>query len=176
MASNRHNGAADVTVAQRLADLAAREGAKYGPLLLQQRPGTWRAMMRSDPHYRSYGTLKFLLEHANACEKVGDFRAALAAAEDAIRIYDDAPTLLFDQTRARMVVSKILREIGEIDRAMELARECAATFAEFGQPSFTNMARMFEANVLFSSKRYAEALTIFTDVSTKAEEEGDRVT
>ncbi|MDP9192352.1 MAG: tetratricopeptide repeat protein [Acidobacteriota bacterium] len=207
--------------AARLEAIAAAEGSTYGPLLLQQPPGDWRGMMRSDPHYRSYGTLQFLLEnararfenaptiareitaavldfvdeakgpshihniglrglaqkeHANACEKYGDLGTALTAAERSVEIYGESPGLLFQQTRAQLVVCKILREMGETNRAMELARRCAEIFTDFEDATFTNMARMFEAGVLYSSKRFTEALAIFTQVSEHAERTGDRLT
>jgi tetratricopeptide (TPR) repeat protein len=207
--------------AARLEAAAAAEGAMYGPLLLQNSPGDWRGMMRSDPHYRSYGTLQFLLEdarakfetaptkaqeitaavlafvdhaagpsriheiglrglawkeHANACEKTGDLRAALIAAERSVEIFGEVPGLLFQQTRAQLVVCKILRDIGEPDRAMQLARRCAEVFTDFENLTYTNMARMFEAGVLYTSKRFTEALAIFTEVSEHAERTGDRLT
>lgn len=212
---------AALSEAARLEEMASAEGATYGPLLLRQPPGDWRAMMRTDPHYCGYGTLHFLLEHArgqfetaptvareitaavldfvdqakgpshihdiglrglawkehaNACEKTGDLRAALAAAERSVEIYGEAPGLLFQQARAQLVVSKILREMGEINRAMTLARNCAVIFEDFGNPAFMNMARMFEAGVLYTSKRFTEALAIFTAVSEFAERTGDRLT
>jgi tetratricopeptide (TPR) repeat protein len=115
-------------------------------------------------------------EHANACEIVGNLRDALSAAERAVAIYDELPALLFDQTRARLVACKVLREMGETAKAMELARECAAIFLDFGDLTATNMARMFEGGVLFSTKQFAEALVIFTEVMAQAEADGDRVT
>jgi tetratricopeptide (TPR) repeat protein len=115
-------------------------------------------------------------EHANASEKIGDLRAALTAAERSIEIYGESPGLLFQQTRAQLVVCKILREMGETNRAMDLARRCATIFTDFEDTTFTNMARMFEAGVLYSSKRFTEALAIFTQVSEHAERTGDRLT
>lgn len=218
---NWHDRVTALSDAARLETIAAAEGANYGPVLLLHPPGDWRGMMRNDLHYRSYGTLQFLLEnargkfetaptvareitaavldfvdqadgpshihdiglrglawkeHANACEKTGDLRAALTAAERSVEIYGEAPGLLFQQTRAQLVVCKVLRETGDTDRAMELARRCAAIFIDFEQPTFTNMARMFEAGVLYASKRFTEALAIFTEISEHAEREGDRLT
>ena len=215
---DRLNALSDVA---RLEAIATAEGSTYGPLLLQQPPGDWRGMMRSDPHYRSYGTLQFLLEnararfeteptiakqitaavldfvdeakgpshihgiglrglaqkeHANACEKTGDLRAALAAAECSVAIYGESPGLLFQQTRAQLVTCKILRDMGDTNRAMDLARRCAIIFTDFDDATFTNMARMFEAGVLYSVKRFTEALVIFTQVSEHAERTGDRLT
>jgi tetratricopeptide (TPR) repeat protein len=115
-------------------------------------------------------------EHANACEVTGDLRAARAAAERAVAIYGEAPVLLFDQARARLVLCKIFREMGDADMAIELARQCIATFADFGDLSFVNMAKMVEAGVLFTSKRFGEALQIFVDVMAQAELDGDRLT
>lgn len=221
-AMSRHDRFAELTNVGRLAELADAEGATYGPQLLMQPAGDWRGLMRSDPRYRSWGTLKFLLEnargrfeteptvareitaavldfvdeaeapshihainlralarkeHANACQKTGELRTALQYAEESVSLYgSETGALLFEQTRAKLVVCKILRELGELDRAMELARECAATFTDFGNVTFTNMARMFEAGVLFTSRRFREALAIFQDVMAQAELENDRVT
>jgi len=50
--------------AKRRAERAEEEGARYGPLLLAALPGSWRKTMRSDAHYRSYGTLMYLLGRA----------------------------------------------------------------------------------------------------------------
>jgi tetratricopeptide (TPR) repeat protein len=210
---------ARITSAEQRAELAVAEGIRYGPQLLLRSPGGWRGMMRGDPHLRSWGTLKFLLEqararfeteptvareitaavldfvddavgpsvihtiglrglarkeHANACEKTGDLHAALRFAEAAVEVYHrETGALLFDETRAKLVVCKVLREMGETDRAMQLAHECAQTFDEFGNLTYTNMARMFEAGVLFTCRRFHEALAIFQDVMAKAEAEGD---
>ncbi|HEV7767936.1 MAG TPA: tetratricopeptide repeat protein, partial [Thermoanaerobaculia bacterium] len=41
---------------------------------------------------------------------------------------------------------------------------------------FTNMARMFEAGVLFTCRRFPQALAIFQDVMAQAELDGDRPT
>jgi tetratricopeptide (TPR) repeat protein len=215
------NSVAEITSAERQAERAAEEGAKHGAALLLRPPGEWRSMMRREPRYRSWGTLKFLLEHArahfenaptlsreitaavldfvdhaegpsrihaiglrglarkehaNACEKAGDLTAALSAADRSVEIYHESPSLLFDETRAKLVVCKVLRELGQTQRAMDLARECASTFADFGNLPFTNMARMFEAGVLFACRRFREALVIFQDVMAQAERDGDRAT
>jgi tetratricopeptide (TPR) repeat protein len=210
---------ARITDAEHRAELAAAEGMRYGPELLLASPGEWRGMMRRDPHLRSWGTLKFLLEqararfeteptvareitaavldfvdhavgpsvihtiglrglarkeHANACEKTGDLHNALHFAEAAVEVYHrETGALLFDETRAKLVVCKVLREMGETDRAMQLARECAQTFADFGNLTYRNMARMFEAGVLFTCRRFHEALSIFQDVMATAEAEAD---
>jgi tetratricopeptide (TPR) repeat protein len=116
-------------------------------------------------------------EHANACEKTGDLRTALRHAEESVALFGkETGALLFEATRAKLVVCKVLRELGELERAMRLARECASTFTDFGDVTFTNMARMFEAGVLFTSRRFREALAIFQEVMAQAELDGDRVT
>jgi len=218
---NWHDHVAALSNVARLATVAATKGAHYGPLLLLGARGDWRTKMQSDPNYRSYGTLQFLLgkardkfetepklareitaavldfvdqvegpshiheiglqglawkEHANACEKTGDLRAALTAAERSVEIYGEAPSLLFQQTRAELVICKVLRQTGDNDRAIEIARRCAGIFTDFDDRSSTNMARMFEAGVLYTSKRFREALVIFADVCERAERNGDRLT
>jgi tetratricopeptide (TPR) repeat protein len=208
--------------AKHRAERAEEEGALYGPLLLDALAGTWRRTMRSDPHYRSYGTLMFLLgkarekfstepttayeitsavldfvddvedapshiaakgirglawkEHANAALQRGTVTEALAAAERSMEIYGSEAGLVFDHTRARLVVCKVLRELGEVTRAMEIARECTVIFNDYGDLTSANMARWFEAGVLFSSKRFSEALEIFMNVTEQAELDGDKTT
>jgi tetratricopeptide (TPR) repeat protein len=212
---------AEITEVERLMEAADAEGAVYGPQLLERSPRLWRRLMRHDEHFRSYGTLKYLLaaarerfetepttaqqitaavlafvddvqgpshihevalrglawkEHANACEILGDLRAALHAAQQSVATYAIAPALLFDETRARLVVSKVLREMGKTAKAIELARECTATFLDFGDLTHANMARMFEAGVLFTLKQFRESLAIFLEVTERAEAERDTLT
>lgn len=214
--------AAGMTAIQRRLEQAAIDGARYGPLLLEEDPATWRQTMRGDSRYRSFGTLEYLLrvardkfvtaptdsheitatvvdfvdavvdapsrvhhtqlrglawkEHGNACQLVGKLREALAAARRAVEVYGQSPALVFDQTKARLVVAKVLREMGETDEPMEIARSCIVTFRDFGDVGAMNMARMFEGGVLFSLKQFAQALALFTDVMEEAERSGDRVT
>lgn len=212
---------AHVSRAERLVEQADAEGAEYAPRLLECPARTWRRMMRSDPHYRSYGTLKFLIdaavarfhteptmmheilaavldfvdetsapshihhvalralawkEYSNACEAVGDLRTALSAAEHSVTIYAQEPSLQFFQAQARLAVCKVLRELGETDQAMKIVRECAEVFEEFGDITYKNMARIFEATILFGAKRFHEALAIFMAASEEAEAAGDRLT
>lgn len=211
----------EIAEVERLAQQADAEGAVYGPQILERSPRVWRRLMRHDDHFRSYGTLKFLLEtarerfeteptlshqitsavlafvdhakgpsrihevalrglawkeHANACEILGDLRAARDAGRRSIDIYASTPALLFQETRARLVLSKVLREMGETGEAIELARRCAEIFTDFGDLTQANMARMFEAGVLFTLKQFRESLAIFLDVSAQAELEGDKLT
>lgn len=212
---------AQLSSVQRATAAAEAEGAHYGPILLQHSSREWRRLMRTNAHYRGYGTLQYLLEsarelwedeptlahqitstvigfvdrvsgpsriheislralarkeYANTCEVAGDLREALAAAKQAVSIYGEAPSLAFDQTRARLVLCKVLREMGEVESAIEIARDCATIFQEFGEISYSNMARMFEAGVLFSSKRFGEAAEIFRNVMADAEAKGDVLT
>jgi tetratricopeptide (TPR) repeat protein len=205
----------------RLDDLAKEEGQRHGPLILQRPPSAWRGMMNSDPHYRSFGTLKFLLEaarsrfeteptvaheitsavldfvttvegpsrvheiglrglawkeHANALQVLNDLPRALVAAERAISIYAEVPSLLFDQTRARLVLCKIYRDLDNTEEALRIARDCAAIFLDFEHWEFRTAALMCEGGVLFKQKRFAEALRIFTDLIEQAEVQGDKLT
>jgi len=90
-------------------------------------------------------------EYANTCEAAGDLREALVAADQAVTIYSEARALGFEQARARLVLCKVLRELGETDRAIAIARECATVFEEYGDLSYTNMARI--SKLEFSSRR-----------------------
>ncbi len=66
--------------------------------------------------------------------------------------------------------------MGEVERAVEIARACVVIFEDFGNPSATNMARMFEAGALFALKRFDEAFEVSMLVMTQAELEGDKAT
>jgi tetratricopeptide (TPR) repeat protein len=197
------------------------EGLVYGPRLLAEPPSRWRRLMRNEPHYRSFGTLRFLLlaarerfetqpsvareitsavldfmdevsapsrlhkiglrglawkEHANALEYAGDVRDALRAAERSIAIYGESPGLRFDQTRAKLVACNIYRDLKQPERALQLARECAAIFADYANSAERMMASLCEANVLFSLKRFPEALAIYSNIVEQAERNGDVLT
>lgn len=200
---------------------AAAEGAVYGPELLRHPPSAWRRLMRSDPAYRSFGTLRYLLqcardrfesqpslaheitsavlvfvdqahgpsrihevgfralarkEHANALQCVGDLREALTFAEQAVQIYGECASLHFDQTKARLVVCNLQRELGNTSLALEIARDCAEVFLEYGHHMCRTMARMCEGHVLFTERRFAEALALYVHVTEQAERTGDIVT
>jgi tetratricopeptide (TPR) repeat protein len=207
--------------AARLERLATDEGVKYGPELLERPPSEWRQLMRSDSHYRGFGTLRYLLgearrkfetepsiareitsavlgfvdeakgpsplheiglrglawkEHANALEYTGDLKVALKAAQKAIAIYGEAPTLQFDQTKARLVMCNIYRDLGKTERALTIARECAVIFRDYADNAYRTMARMSEGVILLAQKRFVEALEIFTQVAEGAERENDKET
>ncbi len=115
-------------------------------------------------------------EHANALEYAGDLRDALRAAEKAIAIYGESPQLRFDQTRAKLVACNIHRDLGEPERALQLARECATIFRDYANSAERTMASLCEANVLFSLKRFPEALAIYAEIVEKAEREGEVLT
>lgn len=115
-------------------------------------------------------------EHANALRFAGDLRKALQAAERSVELYGQNAGLHFEQTRARLASVNIHREIGNLEQALSIARECAAIFLDYGQRPFVTMARMCEASVLFSMKQFGEALRIFMDVVEEAEIEGDNLT
>jgi tetratricopeptide (TPR) repeat protein len=209
------SAAADLDAAGRV------EGLTYGPRLLAQAPSAWRRLMRADAHYRSFGTLRFLLEearerfesapsfareitsvvidfvdgvrapsevhkvglrglawkeHAIALEYAGDPRDALRAAERAVKIYGERPSLQVDETRARLVMSNILRDLGDLQQSLDIARDCALVFADFAEKSYQTMARMSEGCALFSLKRFREALAVFAANLEEAERAGDKLT
>jgi tetratricopeptide (TPR) repeat protein len=197
------------------------EGLKYGPRLLAEPPSMWRRLMRGKLRYRSFGTLRFLLqaardrfetepsiareitsavldfvddvrapsslhkiglrglawkEHANALEYAGDLRDALRAAERSIQIYGESPQLRFDQTRAKLVACNIHRDLGEQERALQFARECAAIFRDYANSAERTLAHLCEGSVLFSLKRFSEAIAIYAQIVEEAETAGDTLT
>jgi tetratricopeptide (TPR) repeat protein len=197
---------------------ARAEGEQYGPMLLAYPASAWRQLMRANSHYRSFGTLRYLLgaardkflsepslareivaavlsfldeveaptpihkvalrglawkEYANAMRYTGDLREALAAAERAVAIYGESPSLHFFQTAARLVASNIYRDLGDAETALRIARECAGIFRDYADSAYRTMARMSEGGALFSQRRYTEALDVFTSLAEEAELEND---
>jgi tetratricopeptide (TPR) repeat protein len=193
---------------------ARAEGEQYGPMLLGYPASSWRQLMRANSHYRSFGTLRYLLgaardkflsepsvareitaavldfvedanapsaihklalrglawkEHANAVQYTGDLREALAAAERAIAIYAESPSLHFFETAARLVAANIHRDLGDAETALRIARECAEVFHDYADSAYWTMARMSEGTALFSQRRFTEALGVFTGLAEEAE-------
>jgi tetratricopeptide (TPR) repeat protein len=197
---------------------ARAEGEGYGPMLLGYPASAWRQLMRANSHYRSFGTLRYLLgaardrflsepsvareitaavldfvddanaptpihklalrgltwnEHANAIRYTGDLRQALAAAERAVAIYGESPSLHFFQTAARLVACNIHRDLGDAETALRIARECARIFRDYADSAYRTMARMSEGGALFTQRRFTEALDVFTSLAEEAELEND---
>jgi tetratricopeptide (TPR) repeat protein len=115
-------------------------------------------------------------EHANTLYLVGDLLSALKEAKAAVSLFEEVPGLLFDRARADLVVSKIVRDLGEYQEAMSIAARAADTFRDCGSAMWTNIARLFIGTVLFSTKRFTEGFSLFTEVAEEAEREGDRQT
>jgi tetratricopeptide (TPR) repeat protein len=115
-------------------------------------------------------------EHANALQAAGDVGQALGAAKRAIEIYGESPGLHFQETCARLVLASVYRDLGNMDEALSIARECAALLLDYGRPSALTMARMIEGCTLFKLQRFAEALQLFTDIVEQAEQDGDTLT
>jgi tetratricopeptide (TPR) repeat protein len=197
------------------------EGMMYGPRLLAESPSLWRRLMRREPHYRSFGTLQFLLsearerfetrplsareitsavldfvdeamapstvhktalrglawkEHASALQYAGDLHEALRAAERSVNVYGESSLLTFAQTRAKLIACDIRRDLGDSERALLIARECATIFQDYASTAERALARLCEGNVLCSLKRFPEALAIFREVVAEAERADDRLT
>jgi tetratricopeptide (TPR) repeat protein len=210
---------APILLARHRDQAATTEGAEWGPKLLEFPPSSWRRHMRSNRHYRSFGTLRWLLgharskftaeptvalqitaavldfvdgadgpsavheigirglarkEHANALRSTGDLRAALKYAEASAETYLRSPALVFDATQANLVVAQVLREMGEHEKAMTIARECTRIFDDFGEATYRIMSRHAEGCILFARKQFKEALSVFSNVVAQAEQEGDR--
>ncbi len=115
-------------------------------------------------------------EHANALRVTDDLRAAIKAIEHALAIFADEPSLDYQAATAKLVKAQILREMGEDDAAVALARECAVKFRDYGDSRYLVMARITEGWILYNSKQYGRAMAIFADLTEEAERTGDRAT
>jgi tetratricopeptide (TPR) repeat protein len=115
-------------------------------------------------------------EYANAVQYAGNLQEALAAAERAIAIYGESPSLHFHETAARLVSANIHRDLGDWETALQLARECASVFRDYADSAYRMMARTSEGAVLFSQRRFTEALGVFTSLAEEADLAHDRHT
>lgn len=95
------------------------EGAVYGPKLLAEPAGEWPALFASDPHYRSYGTLMYLLEHAhenleqypaNSYELVAAILPFVDSVDAPVAMYRDMVRGIAWKERGNTLFSRNLRE------------------------------------------------------------------
>jgi tetratricopeptide (TPR) repeat protein len=126
-----------------------------------------------DPLYRETLRGEAWKERANALKVTGDLRGALEAAERAITILSERPSLAHRHAKAELAAAQILQQMGRSDEAIALARRCARTLKDYGDATYYGHARMTEAWVLFSRKQTREAMQIFVDRTREAEQDGD---
>ena len=117
-------------------------------------------------------------EYASALTWIGQYPKALEAAQHSQAIFILSPFGSFASEAAKSLLAEALayRELGEIDRVLELARRCAGVFREHNDAEAYVKARMTEALALLDAKRFRECMEIFEQTAADAEARGDRHT
>lgn len=202
-------------------DAAQAQGRKSGALLLALPVGAWRSAMTDDPALRTWGTLRFLVDHvhnelyqgplevleriaviveyvdavdvpepgrrvvlqglawkeyAKALRLSGKMKPALEAAERSQAFFNSAPGFVVEAAKSRLVEAQVWHELGESDRAIAMAKECAQVFRDFADSRSYVFAKMTEASVLFGRKQFRQAGEIFRETAADAEQRGDKHT
>jgi len=112
-------------------------------------------------------------ELANALRYVGENREAIDAARKAHAIFDQHGSFACDAAKARLIEALVLREMGERDKVLTIARACAKVFRDFEDAAALVQARMTEALVFSDTKQYRRAMAILTETAADAEQRGD---
>jgi tetratricopeptide (TPR) repeat protein len=115
-------------------------------------------------------------EYANALRYAGENQEAIDAARKAYAMFDRHGSFACDAAKARLVEALVLREMGERDKVLTLARACARVFGDFGDAAALVQARMTEALVLSDTNQYREAMAILSETAADAEQRHDHHT
>jgi len=129
-----------------------------------------------DPSFSAWLRGTAWREYANALRVTKNPKTAIGAAQTARKLFETVASLTIDVAKSELVEAQALREVGDYDRALFLARQAAETFNEHGESQYYCFARTTEAWVLFGFHQYAEALSIFSVTAADAEARGDKRT
>ncbi len=132
---------------------------------------------------RQYGTEQIAAlrghawrERANALRYTGHYPAALNAIEVAAHAFQATTLPEFDLARVDFVRGTILWKMERFDEALPLARRARRTFHEYDDAERWLHAGLLEGGILFDSRQFGEALTIFADLRGRAEANSDGAT
>jgi len=115
-------------------------------------------------------------EYANALRYAGENKDAIEAARKAYAMFDRHGSFACEAAKARLVEALVLREMGERDKVLTIARACARVFRDYADAGALVQARMTEALVLSDTKQYREAMAILGETAADAERRGDHHT
>jgi tetratricopeptide (TPR) repeat protein len=108
-------------------------------------------------------------ENAYALFYSGQFTAAEGAFFVAERHFCSCSVADYELARLGIVRALVLRPLGRLTEASDIARTSALTFLDFGDVTKTVAARVTEAQLLFSRDEYAKAATLLSDVEQQFE-------
>lgn len=100
-------------------------------------------------------------DHAYVLSFMGRYPEALEFADQSKRLFDQVPLPEYDLARLALVRASILRAIDRIPEAINLARAAAETFSRYGDTVRRAHARIWEANVIYETGAYTDALEIW---------------
>lgn len=104
-----------------------------------------------------------------------NLREAEHAVWKALEIFDSHAGLGEELAKARLLLAKIYREKGLPNKALEIARECAARFRFYGNTSYYSIARFIEAWIYFGQKQFRDAYAILSGLVEEAERGGNEL-
>jgi len=103
-------------------------------------------------------------DHAYVLSFMGRYPDALEFADRSKRLFEQVPLPEYDLARLALVRASILRCIDRAPEALQLAREAAMTFQRYGDATRFAGARIWEANCIFETGNFREALAIWTSL------------
>jgi tetratricopeptide (TPR) repeat protein len=115
-------------------------------------------------------------EYANALRYAGENKDAIEAARKAYAMFDRHGSFACEAAKARLIEALVLRETGERDKVLTIARACARVFRDYADAGALVQARMTEALVLADAKQYRAARAILAETAADAEGRGDHHT
>lgn len=114
-------------------------------------------------------------ERANALRMLGDYVAALNALDHAERAFRNARFADLELARIQFIRATVYEKTEKLERATELALQCADEFSRLGQLKWRVSALMIIGGVRQKQSRFAEAREIFSSLIAPAEATGDAV-
>ncbi|HEX2831504.1 MAG TPA: hypothetical protein VHW00_00725 [Thermoanaerobaculia bacterium] len=103
-------------------------------------------------------------ERANALRYLGEYPAALVAAEHAARAFKQTRIPEFDLARVDFIRATIFWKMGRHQEALELVRRSHTVFSRYGDAQREVDCGFLEGGILFETKQCDSALTLFLNL------------
>src|SRR5438105_1777691 len=100
-------------------------------------------------------------ERANALRILGDYVGAGSALDNAERSFRKVPHSELELARIQFVRATVYEKSEKLDRATDLAFQCAEQFSRLGQTRWRVSALMIIGGVRQKQSRFAEARDLF---------------
>ncbi|HVR39839.1 MAG TPA: tetratricopeptide repeat protein [Thermoanaerobaculia bacterium] len=116
------------------------------------------------------------LERANSLRYLGRHPEALDALDIAERAFENTPVAAYSIALVQYLRSVVFFKMEQHDEAMQLARQSARVFRQFGESARFTHAKIVQGGVLFHLSRFREALELFLSLIPVAKDLGDAET